>query len=210
MTFSIIALGSLKGQVGVAVATGSTYVADRVPHVRPGVGAVATQGYTLVSYGPRGLDLLEAGLRPDEALKVLLEQDPGRELRQVGIMDLEGRSAVHTGSLTPEWHGHLVGPGYIIMGNLIAGPEVLKAMEEVFLEARDKGLSLGEALIRALEAGSRAGGDLRGERSAALFVAEPDGAVLRLRVDDDPRPIELLRAKWREWLQHDPWVFKEL
>ena len=204
MTFSIIALGAFEGRVGVAVATGSTYVADRVPHVRPGVGAVATQGYTLVSYGPMGLDLLEAGLRPDEALKALLEQDPGRELRQVGIMDLEGRFAVHTGSLTPEWRGHLTGPGYIIMGNLIAGPEVLKAMKKAFLEARNRGLELGEALIRALNAGSRAGGDLRGERSAALFVAEPDGAVLRLRVDEDPRPIELLRAKWRKWLQRDP------
>ena len=198
MTFSIIALGARRGEIGVAVATGSTYVADRVPHVRPGVGAVATQGYTLVSYGPEGLKLLQAGWEPKEALRALLAKDPGREYRQVGIMDLRGRCAVHTGRLTPRWHGHLTGPGYIIMGNLIAGPGVLRAMEKTFLEARNKGLRLEEALLAALEAGSGAGGDLRGERSAALLMAFPNGKVLRLRVDDSPEPIGALRAEWED------------
>ncbi len=198
MTFSIIALGALRGEIGVAVASGSTYVADRVPHVRPGVGAVATQGYTLVSYGPRGLELLQAGVAPDEALRALLAEDPGREMRQVGMMDLRGRKAVHTGSLTPGWHGHLTGPGYIIMGNLIAGPQVLRAMEEAFLRAVDERLGLGEALLAALEAGSGAGGDLRGERSAALLMALPGGRVVRLRVDDSPEPIRALRAGWED------------
>ena len=196
MTFSIIALGARRGEIGVAVATGSTYVADRVPHVKPGVGAVATQGYTLVSYGPEGLKLLQAGWGPEEALRALLAKDPGRERRQVGMMDLRGRYAVHTGHLTPMWHGHLTGPGYVIMGNLIAGPGVLKAMENTFLRAVDERLGLGEALLAALEAGSRAGGDLRGERSAALFMALPDGRVVRLRVDDSPEPIRALRAEW--------------
>jgi len=111
-------------------------------------------------------------------------------------MDLRGRYAVHTGRLTPRWHGHLTGPGYIIMGNLIAGPGVLKAMEEAFLKTYNKGLRLGEALLAALEAGSRAGGDLRGERSAALFMALPDERALKLRVDDSPEPIRALRAEW--------------
>lgn len=194
LTFSIIALGRGPGEVGVATATGSTCVADRVPHVRPGVGAVATQGFTRVSYGPEGLELMSSGLTPTEALELLLSRDPDRELRQVGMMDVRGRSAVHTGRLTPRWHGHVVGEGYLILGNLITGPEVLEAMEEAFWSRRDEGLGL--SLLAALTAGAEAGGDLRGERSAALLLVLPGGEVLELRVDDHPRPVEAL---WHLW-----------
>jgi len=194
LTFSIIAIGRSPGEIGVAVATGSLRVADRVPHLQPGVGAVATQGYTRVSYGPEGLRLMKAGLEPREALRALLARDPGRELRQVGMMDLSGRVAVHTGKLTPRWHGHLIGQGYVVLGNLIAGSGVLEAMEDAF-EAR-RARRLGDALLAALEAGAEAGGDLRGERSAALFMAFPDGRVLKLRVDYHPAPIEALRKRW--------------
>ncbi len=198
MTFSVIALGREHGEIGVAVATGSTYVADRVPHLEAGVGAVATQGYTLVSYGPEGLRLLRAGLSPARALRELLRRDPGRDYRQVGIMDILGRTAAHTGDLTPAWHGHIVEPGRIVLGNLLEGPNVLDAMKEALEEAMDSGRPLGEALLTALEAGSEAGGDLRGERSAALIVVLPGGRVVRLRVDDDPQPIAVLRSKWQQ------------
>ena len=198
MTFSVIALGRERGEMGVAVATGSTHVADRVPHLDPGVGAVVTQGYTLITYGPEGLRLLRAGLSPIRALKELLRRDPGRDYRQVGIMDVLGRAAAHTGDLTPAWHGHIVERGCLVLGNLIAGPEVLEAMRDALKKALEEGRALGEALLIALEAGSRAGGDLRGERSAALFLALPSGRLLRLRVDDDPKPIAALWDKWRQ------------
>ena len=196
MTFSIIALDRRSRALGVAVATGSTHVADRVPHVEPNVGAVATQGYTLVAYGPWGLGLLKKGLEPRQALEIMLKADPGRELRQVGILSASGSAAAHTGRSTPEWHGHLIGPDYVILGNLITGPEVLTAMRDAFEAMRERGL--GEALISALEAGREAGGDLRGERSTALFLALPDGRVLRLRIDRHPDPISALRALWRK------------
>ncbi len=198
MTFSVIALGRERGEIGVAVATGSTYVADRVPHLEAGVGAVATQGYTLVSYGPEGLRLLRTGLSPVRALRELLRRDPGRDYRQVGIMDVLGRAAAHTGDLTPAWHGHIVEPGCIVLGNLLEGPNVLEAMREALGEAMDSDRPLGEALLTALEAGAEAGGDLRGERSAALIVVLPSRRVVRLRVDDDPQPIAVLRSKWQQ------------
>ena len=196
-TFSILAVEKRTGALGVAVATGSTYVADRVPHVEPGVGAVATQGYTRVSYGPEGLGLLRRGFPPDEALRVLLRADPGREMRQVGILDASGRGAAHTGTATPRWHGHIIEPGCIVLGNLIAGREVLEAMLEAFRAHMEAGDGLGWSLLMALEAGARAGGDLRGERSAALLVTMPRGPVLKLRADDEARPVEALKALWR-------------
>jgi len=198
LTFSILALDRRSGALGVAVATGSTYVADRVPHLRPGVGAVATQGYTNVSYGPEGLRLLELGLSPEEALRTLLAADPGHELRQVGILDAGGRAAAYTGPRTPGWHGHIIRPGCVVLGNLIAGPGVLEAMLRAFEEHMRTGSGLAEALLAALEAGAHAGGDLRGERSAALLVAGPGGRVVRLRVDDHPSPLEALREAFKE------------
>jgi len=192
MTFSIIALDRSSRRLGVAVASGSTHVGRRVPHLEPGVGAVATQGYTLTAYGPWGLELLRRGLEPREALSKMLKADPGRELRQVAIVSSSGLIAAHTGSLTPEWHGHIIGPDYVVLGNLIAGPEVLDAMRRAFEANRHKGL--GEALVSALEAGSRAGGDRRGERSAALLVELPGGFVLRLEIDVSAEPISELRG----------------
>lgn len=194
MTFSIIALDRRSSRLGIVVASGSTHVGRRVPHLEPGVGAVATQGYTLTAYGPWGLELLKRGLKPREALARMLEADPGRELRQVAIVSSSGLIAVHTGSLTPEWHGHIIGPDYVVLGNLISGPEVLEAMRSAFLARRGEGL-VG-ALISALEAGSRAGGDRRGERSAALLVELPGGQVLRLEVGVSADPISELRDAW--------------
>ena len=196
MTFSILAIDARTGFMGVAVATGSTYVADRVPHVEPGVGAVATQGYTRVSYGPDGLRLLRHGLSPGEALRALLRNDPGRERRQVGMIDARGRSAAHTGAETPMWHGHIIEANCVVLGNLVAGRCVLEAMLEAFKKHVCAGRGLGYSLLMALEAGARAGGDLRGERSAALFLAGPAGGVLKLRVDYDENPIEELKALW--------------
>jgi len=199
-------LDKRTGAVGVAVATGSTYVADRVPHVELGVGAVATQGYTEVSYGPGGLRLLREGLSPEEALRALLRRDPAHITRQVGILDVLGRCAAYTGPRTPMWHGHIVRPACVVLGNLIAGREVLYAMSEAFEEHARAGDGLIHSLLMALEAGAEAGGDMRGERSAALFVAIPAIGVLKLRVDCDERPVEALKRLWRRERAHRPYL----
>jgi len=204
LTFSILAVEKCTGAVGVAVATGSINVADRVPHVGAGIGAVATQGYTRISYGPDGLRLLREGLPPDEALMLLVRADPGREMRQVGILDIQGRGAAHTGAETPMWHGHIIEPGCVVLGNLIVGREVISSMLTAFKTHLRAGEGLGESLLMALEAGAEAGGDLRGERSAALFMATPEVGVLKLRVDHDEKPVDALKRLWRRALARWP------
>ena len=127
-TFSILAISSDSRLMGVAVASGSTSVGDRVPHVKPGVGVIATQAYTNVTYGIKGLELLTKGLSPKQALDRLLMKDSERELRQVAIMNLNGRKAVFTGTNAPEFRGEIVGESYVVVGNLLAAKEVVKSM----------------------------------------------------------------------------------
>lgn len=189
-TFSIVARCSRTGQLGVAVATASPSVRDRVPHAKARVGAIATQAYTNPMLGIDGIRLLERGLSPQEVLKALLPRDPGRERRQLIIVDKQGNTAAYTGRGAIGWKGHLIGDGFIVAGNMLAGEGVLDRMAHCF--EGSAGGELAERLILTLEAGQRAGGDKRGRQSAALIVVSK-GEHIDLRVDSHVNPVAELR-----------------
>jgi len=191
-TFSILAISPDSRLMGVAVASGSTSVGDRVPHAKPGVGVIATQAYTNVAYGIKGLELLTKGLSPKQTLDRLLMKDSGRELRQVAIMDFKRRKAVFTGVKAPEFHGEIVGKDYVVIGNLLAEKEVVKSMAEEF--ERSSG-DLAWRMARALKAGSECGGDRRGEKSAALIVVSTEEVEVEIKVDKHANPIGELFQK---------------
>ena len=191
MTFSIIARCPKTLALGVATASASIAVGNRVPHVKAGVGAIATQAKTNINYGIEGLKLLEMGFSPKKTLETLLEKDSEREERQVIIIDIDGRIAAFTGKKAVEWKGHIIGRNYAVAGNMLVGEEVIEAMAKAF--EKSKGETLAEGLLRALEAGQRAGGDKRGKTSAALKVCDNEGLRINLRVDLNPNPIEELR-----------------
>ena len=197
-TFSICVADPATGEVGVAVQSKYFSVGSVVPWARAGVGAVATQAAGVASYGPRILDLLEQGLGPDEALDRALADDAGKETRQLGVVTASGGSAGWTGTDCNEWAGAETGPGYAAQGNILAGQEVVAEMVRAYAEA---GGSMAERLVAALRAGQAAGGDKRGQQSAAVYI-ERSGAgvetgsgidrVCDLRVEDHPEPIEEL------------------
>jgi len=190
-TFSILAISPDSKRMGVAVASGSTSVGDRVPHAKPRIGVIATQAYTNVSYGIRGLELMTQGLSPKEVLNRLLMEDLERELRQVAIMDFKKRKAVFTGAGVPEWHGEVTGENYVVIGNLLAGKNVVPNIAEEF--ERTSG-DLAWMMTKALKAGSESGGDKRGERSAALIVVSREKVEVEIKVDEHKAPInELIR-----------------
>jgi uncharacterized Ntn-hydrolase superfamily protein len=196
-TFSIVAADPATGELGVAVQSKFLAVGAAVPFARGDVGAVATQAFANVTFGPRGLDLLATGLEPREALERLLDGDERREDRQVGFVDRAGRAASYTGRDCFEHAGSLTGPGFACQGNILASAEVVPAMAAAF--ERSAGLALPERLLQALRAGQAAGGDRRGQESAALLVAKTGGGYggdndryIDLRVDHDERPIEQL------------------
>lgn len=191
-TFSILAISPDSKLIGVAVASGSTSVGDRVPHAKPGVGVIATQAYTNVTYGIKGLELLTKGLSPKEVLKRLLIEDSGRELRQVAVMDFNGRKAVFTGANAPEFRGEIVGESYVVVGNLLAGKGVVKSMAEEF--ERSSG-DLAWRMANALKAGSESGGDRRGEKSAALIMVSTEKVEVKINVDKHVDPIGELFQK---------------
>ena len=162
-----------------------------MPHAKPGVGVIATQAYTNVSYGVKGLELLAKGFSPKEALNTLLAEDVERELRQVAIMDFKKRKAVFTGKVVPDFWAEVVEENCVAIGNLLARSEVVSKMAESFENSKSDFTS---RLVEALKAGSEAGGDKRGERSAALIVVDAGKAILNLKVDFHQKPIdELLR-----------------
>jgi len=196
-TFSIVAVDG--PEVGCAVQSKYFAVGSVVPWARAGVGAVATQAAGVAAYGTELLALLEQGLSPDEALGRALAGDPERETRQLGVVTADGRSASHTGSECLAWAGHRTGEGYAVQGNILAGEAVVAEMERAFLETRG---SLAERLVSALEAGQAAGGDSRGQQSAAIVVERAGAAaesrervdrICELRVEDHPTPIAELR-----------------
>jgi len=195
-TFSIVACDLKEQAWGVAVASKFPAVGAVVPWARARVGAVATQALANPSYGPRGLELMASGLSAEETLKKLIGRDRERETRQVGLVDARGRSASFTGKSCLEWAGSLTGPGYAVQGNILAGPQVLQAMEHAFLETKG---DLPTRLFAALSAGAQAGGDRRGRQSAAIYVAKPKGGYggysdrwIDYRVDDHLNPIARL------------------
>jgi len=191
-TFSILAISPDSRLIGVAVASGSTSVGDRVPHAKPRVGVIATQAYTNVAYGIKGLKLLTKRLSPKEALNKLLMEDLGRELRQVAIMDFYGRKAVFTGVNAPDFHGEIVGESYVVVGNLLTREEVVKSMAEEF--ERSSG-DLAWRMAKALKAGSESGGDRRGEKSAALIVVSTEKVEVEIKIAKHVNPIGELFQK---------------
>ena len=192
MTWSIVARDPETGAFGVAIATRFFAVGALCPHARSGVGALATQALVNPTFGPRGLDLLEAGLPPAEVAARLLAADEGREHRQLHLIDERGRLAQHTGACCIGWCGHRGGVGYSIAGNMLAGGGVVEETAEAY-EANGR-LPLAERLIAALDAGQAAGGDKRGKQSAALRICTSEVYPrLDLRVDDHPEPLAELR-----------------
>ena len=196
-TFSIAAGDLDAGQWGVATQSKFLAVGSVVPWAEPHVGAVATQAYANPRYGPQGLELLRQGLSADEVVERLTEADEGREHRQLGVVDAEGRGASYTGSECMDWAGGRTGTGYAAQGNILVSGETVDAIAETFESSSGP---LAERLLDCLAAAQSAGGDSRGQQSAALLVVEKDGGyaglsdvVIDLRVDDHERPIEELR-----------------
>lgn len=195
MTFSIVACDLKEKTWGIAVASKFPAVGAVVPWAA-GAGAVATQSFANTSFGPRGLEMMAAGLSAEEALAKLLMDDPDRELRQVGLVDASGKSATYTGSGCFPWAGGVKGKGYAIQGNILASAKVVPAMEKKFLATKG---DLPTRLHAALLAGDRAGGDKRGRQSAAIYVVKPNGGYggfvdrwIDYRVDDHENPVPRL------------------
>jgi uncharacterized Ntn-hydrolase superfamily protein len=201
MTYSIVAWDPDTGMTGVAVATKHLAVGSLVPHARAGVGALATQSATNPLLGPWGLDRLELLRGTSQPTSVaqtvldsLLRDDPGRDLRQVHLVDADGRTAAWTGSGCAGWAGHLSGDGFSVAGNFLSGPQALAAMAEAYQGALESGLEFTERLMRSLEAAEAAGGDHRGRQSAALYVTHREVYPLHdFRVDHHPEPLLALR-----------------
>ena len=191
-TFSILAISSDSNLMGVAAASGSTHVGDRVPHAKPGIGVIATQAYTNTTYGIKGLELLTNGLTPQETLNTLLEEDPERNLRQVAIMDFKRRKAVFTGADAPKYHAEIMGDDYVVIGNLLSKKEVTSNMAQEFESSNG---DLAWKMVKALKAGSESGGDKRGEKSAALVVIGTEKVEVEIAVDTHKNPIEELFRK---------------
>jgi uncharacterized Ntn-hydrolase superfamily protein len=181
----------------VAVQSHWFSVGTLVPWARAGVGAVATQSFIDVRYGVEGLALMQQGKSAPQALERLLQSDPSPEVRQVGMIDAEGRIAQHTGRRCIRYAGHLAGENFAVQANLMAGPGVPEAMAGAFRAARG---SLGARLLAALDAAQAAGGDLRGRQSAALLVVRAQASerpwedtLVDLHVEDHPAPLRELR-----------------
>ena len=192
-TFSIVSCDLDEGAWGVAVASKFPAVGAVVPWAQAGAGAVATQSYANTSFGPRGLELMASGLSAEVALAELLKDDEEREKRQVGLVDAQGHAVTFTGYECFEWAGGLTGPGYAIQGNILAGEQVIVAMQRAFIETAG---SLPSRLHAALLAGDRSGGDRRGRQSAAIYVVKPKGGYggfidrwIDYRVDDHADPV---------------------
>jgi len=206
LTFSIVAADPETGDLGVAVASKFIAAGSVVPWAKLGVGAVATQAWANVKLGPLTLSLLEAGYTPKRAVETLLSTDPRREHRQVGVVNARGEAYAFTGSECIEYAGHIVGDGFAVQGNILAGPQVLEAMASAFESTRGE---LVDKLLAALKAGDEAGGDRRGKQSAAIIVLRPCGGYggceegvgkyVDLRVDDHPDPVNELVRLFRIW-----------
>ena len=198
-TFSIVAYDPRRQEWGVAVQSKFLAVGAVVPWAQAGAGAVATQSYANLTYGPRGLEMMKNGLPAEATLEALTKDDPGRETRQVGLVDRQGRAAAFTGAECTAWAGHEIGEGYACQGNILV-PGTVAAMAAGFEQARGGPGELADWLVAALEAGQEAGGDRRGRQAAAVLVVRQGGGYggnndryLDLRVDDDPEPIQKLR-----------------
>ena len=196
-TYSIVAYDEKTGELGVAVQSHWFSVGSVVPWAKAGVGAVATQSFVKVEYGPDGLELMEKGLTAQETLDSLVSQDTGSAVRQVGMVDVNGVVAVHTGEKCIEFAGHKTGKNFTVQANIMASPAVWPLMAMTFEQTEG---DLAERMMVALEAAQAEGGDLRGKQSASMLIVSgtPTGVswkdvVLDLRVEDHPEPLKQLR-----------------
>jgi uncharacterized Ntn-hydrolase superfamily protein len=226
-TYSIVACDLEAREWGVAVQSKFLAVGWGVPSAEPEVGAIATQALANLRYGPQGLALLREGLSAEETVARLTEADEGRDHRQVGVVDGQGRAATYTGSACLDWAGGVTGGGYAAQGNILVSEDTVTALAETF--EHSAGEALASRLLACLAAAQAAGGDRRGQQSAALLVVRKDGGylgtsdvILDLRVDDHERPIEELARIFKlhnllfgetpreEWLEVDEQLAAEL
>lgn len=196
-TFSIVARDPETGQLGVAVQSHWFSVGPIVPWAEAGVGAVATQSLVKVSYGPRGLALMREGLTAPQALEALLARDDGRAVRQVAMIDAEGRVAAHTGDKCIQFAGHDVGENFSVQANLMLNDRIVPAMRDAYRSAKG---DFADRLLAALDAAQKAGGDIRGKQSAAIVIVSGErqsapwqGRLMELRIEDHPTPLKELR-----------------
>jgi uncharacterized Ntn-hydrolase superfamily protein len=225
-TYSIAACDLDAGQWGVATQSKFLGVGSVVPWAVPGVGAIATQAYANPRYGPDGLALLREGLSAQEVVERLTGDDDGREHRQLGVVDGNGVGVSFTGGECMDWAGGRTGDGYAAQGNILVSAATVDAIADTFESATG---SLAERLLDCLDAAQAAGGDRRGQQSAALLVVERDGgyaglsdSLVDLRVDEDVRPLEELRRIYalhqaifgktppEDWLEVDSALAQEL
>lgn len=196
MTFSIVAKCKETGNFGAAVASCFPAVGAYSPMMKPNIGIIASQGWVNPKLCVTGMDYLERGETANETLNKLLMKDPGRELRQLIVMDHFGNSAVYTGVENDDYKGHFVGEDYAVQGNLLTGEDVLTTMAETF--ENTTGL-LEERLIAALVAADRIGGDKRGKQAALVRVVAENGfPYVDFRVDDDPEPVQRIQQIYQK------------
>ena len=203
-TFSIVGFDPRTEEIGIAVQSKFLAAGSVVPWVKSGSGAVAIQSWSNTSYAEPALKMMEYGVHPEEIMKVLLANDDKRALRQVGMVDLKGRSATYTGSECGTWAGGICGENFAAQGNILVSQATVKALAETFNSSTG---DLAERLALALEAGQKAGGDRRGMQSASIYIAKEGGGYggfndryVDIRVDDHPDPINELKrilVLWR-------------
>jgi uncharacterized Ntn-hydrolase superfamily protein len=226
-TYSIAACDLERGEWGVGVQSKFLAAGSIVPWAEPGVGAVATQALANPRYGPDGLALLRDGLSADETIAALVDADEGRDDRQVGVVDAQGRAATYTGKACLDWAGGKTGPGYAAQGNILVSEETVAGLMHGF-EA-NAGRPLAERIVEALAAAQLGGGDRRGQQAAGLLVVRKDGGyggmddvLVDLRVDDHSEPVAELKRLYGmhqllfgktpddEWLPVDDALAEEL
>ena len=204
MTWSIIARDRTTGQFGIAVATRFFAVGALTPHLKSGVGAIATQALINVFYGTDGLRLLDQGLSAKQVVAKVIAADSGRDHRQVHVIDARGTTAAHTGKSCVDWCGDLAGDDFSVAGNMLAGARVIEDTAAAY--TKNAALPFPRRLIAAMRAGDAAGGDKRGKQSAALVICgQEEWPDLNLRVDDHAEPLaelERLESVSRERFVH--------
>jgi uncharacterized Ntn-hydrolase superfamily protein len=209
MTFSIVGYDPIEKEWGIATQSKFLGVGAVVPWARAGAGAVATQSYANTAYGPKALELMEQGKTAQETLELLIQDDPDREMRQIGLIDASGNAATFTGKACYDWAGGVTGPHFAAQGNILVDEQTVSEMARAFTETKG---SLADRLLAALDAGQEAGGDSRGQQSAALYIVKEKGGYggfndryIDLRVDEHPEPIkELIRIYQLQQLYFAP------
>jgi uncharacterized Ntn-hydrolase superfamily protein len=206
VTFSIIARCARTGMFGIGIATRPMAIGAKCPFLKASIGGLVVQANGDPRLGPFGLRLLEMGYSAERVLHEIAESDGAENMawRQMAVVDKDGRTAVHTGSTNEEWKGHVVGPGYVALGNRLTSERTTQAMGEAF--AQSEGEELAERLVRALEAGRDAGGQVAGQHSAALLVVNKKSyAWVDLRADEHDEPIKELRRLYTLYIPLIPY-----